>query len=279
MVQITAKDALDDADESGFIVPLHYDTWREMSLVDSTQMATACCYAVFNCYEVRKRKWYESGIFRILLAILIAIVSVVLTGGAGAGLLGAHMTLGTSMGFTGMTAAIVGSVANAFAALVLTTLLEKVAGNLGFLGTIISAVMMFAVGQVSALFQGFGSGLDFSSLFRIDNLIKLTSSVMGGMSNQLNLDTMSLQTEMEDYLKAASRESENIRQAYFAEFGYGNGQIDPLMFVDSTPAIMAESSSTFLTRTLMTGSELAEMSRELLYNFPEYTLTLPKAFS
>src|SRR5690606_2483021 len=106
---------------------------------------------------IKKQRWYERGIFKILFAIVIAIASVLFTGGAGIGLLGAHLSVGVSLGFSGMTAAIVGSVVNALAAMVLTTLIEKVATELGVLGQIIGSIFMMFVGNMISSIQRTGT--------------------------------------------------------------------------------------------------------------------------
>jgi hypothetical protein len=279
-IRITAKEALDDTDESGFIVPLHYDTWRALSLKDVTQMATACVFIQFNCYKLVKLKWYQTGVFKILAVIAVAIASVVFTGGAGIGILGTHLSVGSSLGFTGLSAAIVGSVANALAALVLITVIEQVTKDLGVLGSILSTLLMFVIGQVGAAFQNTGTlSFNWGDLLKADNLMKLTNAVGQGVSSFLNDDTMKINRDWLDYSKKMEMETKKIQQAYFEEFGYGAGVIDPFMLVDSSNGPIAESSATFLTRTLMTGSEIADMSHELLYNFPEYSLKLQNAFS
>ena len=53
-VLTTAKDGLAEADPSGFIVPLHYGTMKDMGLKDSTQMATANTNIIFNTYTIVK---------------------------------------------------------------------------------------------------------------------------------------------------------------------------------------------------------------------------------
>lgn len=278
-VRITSAQALSDPSESGFIVPLHYDTWRSMSLVDTSQMATACVFIVMNCYEVYKQAWYETGIFKIILVVVIAVISAVFTGGTTIGLLGTALSVGTSLGFTGITAAIVGSIANALAAMVLMTVLEKLTANLGILGSVISALLMMVVGNVGAAFSNPASlAFDWSSLLRVDNLLKLTDSIGRGYVNSLNQDTAGYAQQAEDLSKKLAAESDKIQQAYFKEFGYGAGIIDPNMFVDGNGPLV-EPASTFLTRTLLTGSEIAEMSQELLYGFTEFSIKLPDAFT
>ncbi|AZO48045.1 hypothetical protein [Mesorhizobium sp. M4B.F.Ca.ET.058.02.1.1] len=278
-VEIDTKKALADPDESGFIIPLHYETWRQTPLASSSQMATACCFAVFNCYEVYKTKWYESGIFKILLVVVIAVVSVVFTGGAGLGLLGTNFAVGASLGLTGLTAAIAGAVVNALAALVLATLLEMVTKNLGIIGAILGAVVMILAGQVAGSFSSGSLAINWGDFLRVDNLMKLTDSVAHGVVNMWNQNVLDLQQEALDYAKKSKQDADKIQQAYFKEFGYGGAIIDPNMFVSSANSLIAESSDTFLTRTLMTGSDIADMSRDLLYEFPTYSLKLPDAFT
>jgi hypothetical protein len=284
-VRITAKEALEDTDESSFIVPLHYDTWKSTALVHSSQMATACVYSLFNCYESKKQKWYESQVFQIILVIVIVIVTTVLTGGTGFGILGTHMAIGTALGLTGLTAAIVGSVANALAALVLTTMIQQVATGLfgPEVGAIVAAVFMFVLGNVSSGMGGIGGtmNMDWGSLLKVDNLLAMTNAIGKAGAAMINGEATQIRTETQQMEKSAKAEAEKIQQAYFQEFGYGGGQIDPMMFVDGadTSRILAESSSTFLTRTLMTGSEIAELSQDLLYNFAEYSTKLPDAYT
>lgn len=278
-VLIDSFDAIDDADESGFIVPLRYDLWYSMGMIKTTQMATACVFIVFNCLEIVKTKWYEEGIFKVLLVIVIAVASALLTGGGG-GILGANLALGMALGFSGTTALILGAVANALAAMILVSFLEPVLQQLGFIGPIIGAILMFAIGQAVSSFQSLGTiTINWSDLLKVDNLLAMTNAVGQGITNQINMDTLALQQETLDYLEKAEAEALKIQQAFFAEFGYGAAIIDPLMLVDAGNGPIAESSDTFLARTLMTGSEIAEMSRELLYEFPTYSLKLPDAFT
>ena len=82
-VSISSKDAMNDNDESGFVIPLHEEVFREMSLVNATQSSFANSYLLINCYEVVKQKWYQTGAFKIVLIIVVIIISV-FTYGAGA---------------------------------------------------------------------------------------------------------------------------------------------------------------------------------------------------
>lgn len=279
-VKITAKEALEDSEESGFLVPLHYATFRAMRLVDSTQMSTACVFLVINCYVKQKKKWWQSGIFAVIFVVAVAVVSVMLTGGAGAGLLGSHLGVGSSLGLTGMGAAITGSIANALAALVLTTMITKLTENMGVFGAIIGAVLgIVLTGAIQNLVSGGGFFFDFSQLMRADNILKLLDAAGQGYAAYVQSSVDGMQQDLIKHQEDANKELKRIREQFFEQFGYGGGQIDPMMFVGDNSPVIAESRDTFLARTLMTGSDVAQMSHDLLHDYVELTTTLPNAFT
>ena len=282
-VKIAASVALADTDESGFVVPIHYDIWREISLVQGTQMATASIFIIFNCFKIKKAKWYQKGIFQIVFVIAIAIVSVLFTGGAGIGLLGAHMTVGAAFGLTGIAAAIAGSIVNAMAAMILSTLLNKLgAGIFGEqFAALFSAFVMAFIGGGIINFETGAFAINWGDFLNVENLLKITNVLGQTYAGHINQGTAKIGKEMADYKDNAKAEAEKIQQAFFQDFGYGAGKIEPMMFVDvaSASRILAESSDTFLSRTLMTGSDIAELSRELLYNFVDYSNKLPDAYA
>ena len=72
-VEITGWEALDDTEESGFLVPLHETLFKEMPLTRATQFATANSYMVLNCYKVVKKKWYQTGLFAVILILMVVL--------------------------------------------------------------------------------------------------------------------------------------------------------------------------------------------------------------
>jgi len=277
-VRIGAKEALKDKDESGFIVPLHYEIWQDTRIVDSSQMGTACIFIVFNSYTVTKKKWYESGIFRIFLVIIIAIVSVVFTGGAGLGLLGAHLSVGAALGFSGLTAAIVGAVVNAIAALVLTTILQKVATALGVIGPIVAAILGILIGNVISAFQaGTAFTFDWMSLFKADNLMKLTEAVGGSVQQIMRNQVIEMQQESQRIAKESETQLQKVEETYASEFG-ANLNLDYAALFSTNQEVFQETVSTFLARTTMTGTDIVELSQDIIHKFSDLSLKLPDAF-
>lgn len=281
-VTISGKDALADSDVSGFLVPLHYPTLRDMGLLRNTQLAGVSAHLVFNTYQVVKQKWYQTGFFRIILTIAMAVLSVVMPpAGAGltaAGILGTNLAVGAALGFTSvMAAAIAGAIANAVAAMIVTALIQKGATHLfgekygQIIGTIVSFVAL-NYGKAYATTGKFD--VDWGKLMRIDNLSKLTDSVTGAYSLWTKVNIANLAEDAERLGKDYKTKSEEIAAKSKEMLGMTAGEIDPMMFTDASEHSM-ESVDAFIGRTTMTGSELAELSQLLVYEFAEMSLELP----
>lgn len=281
-VDITAAEALDDGEESGFIIPLHDGVFRSMGMVNRTQMTTACCFMVFNCYQVVKQKWYQTTIFKIILIIIVIVVAY-FTGGASlsasGGVLGANAVVGAAIigaGASALVTAIVGAVANAIAAILITKLVTAGATALfgekwGAIIGAIASVIALQVGTSMASGQTFANS--FSGMMRADNLIRLTEAAGKGYSAYIQGANADLLAEQEEVLEEYEKESREVRQAWVDNLGGGNGVVDPLAITDIFGSSV-ESVDSFLQRTLMTGSDIADMSLDLLTNFADITLDI-----
>lgn len=268
----------DKPKDSGFIFPLHYGTFVEMPLTDSTQMSTACVFLVFNAYVAKDIPWWQSGIFQILLIVVIAIAAAVFTGGAGLGILGTNLALGTSLGFTGLTAAIVGSVANALAAVALTSLIGFFANSIfgEEIGAIVTAVLSFVIMQGLTSFNTTGV-FNFNDLFKIDTLMMLMDATGNAYTAMVSADIKAIEAELKEYIAQAGETLDNIKEQYYSEFGYGIGYFSPIELT-SDKRLIIEGADTFLTRTLMTGSDIADLTLSVVNDFANLSLTLPKVY-
>jgi hypothetical protein len=278
-VTITAAEAFDDEDESGFLVPLHYETLREMSLVASTQLASTCAFLVFNCYQVVKTKWYQSFIFKVFVFVVIIAISVA-TGGIGAaglGVLGTNMAVGTALGLSGTLAIIAGAVANAIAAMIIMKIISlgAVAVFGDKLGTLIGAVVSLITLQVSTgLMNGASLASTWGNMMSAQNIIQMTSAVGNGISGYIQTSAMQTQAKTQDLIEAYEKQSKEISELFQQNIGYDRGVINPMGLTDAMLfGNFVESEQAFLSRTLMTGSDVAEMSLDMLTNFAAYTLS------
>ncbi|MNF31600.1 hypothetical protein D3C84_123670 [compost metagenome] len=279
-VDIYAKEALADTEESGFLIPLHEGILRSMSLKDSTQMTTACTYIVFNCYKVTKQRWYSSSWFKIVLIVAAIVITVVTLGSgapAGAGLLGTAAAVGAALGFAGTVAIIVGTIANAIAAMLLTRIIQAGATALFgekvgmIVGTIASVI---AVSAGSSYMGGQSLSAGFSNLASAENIMKLTVAAGNGMSEYIGAETKDIVEETQKMLADFAGKEAEVLSAYEKNLGFGRVQFDPMQLTSPTQyQFIPEASDAFLGRTLLTGSEIASMTNDLLSNFTSITLS------
>lgn len=272
--------ALADGEVSAFVIPLNEGVFRAMSLVDQTQMSQSISYLVLNSYQVVKQKWYQTGLFKVIIVIGIIVVSVFFppAGGVGAGILGTAAAVGASLGFVGMMAAIVGAIANALAAMILSQLIMMGATALfgDKVGAIVGAIASIAavsVGTAYAGGQGFAAG--FSNLMSAENLLKLTVAAGNGIAGFIGADTKDIVEDTQKLMDEYSKNKAAIDDIWAENLGTGKVMFDPMQLTDvlEYDSLTPEARDTFLSRTLLTGSEIADMTNSLLSNFASITLS------
>lgn len=272
-VNISAKSAMNDTEESGFLIPLQKELYKSISLVDATQMSLACSYLVFNCYQVTKQKWYASSIFKVIVIIVIIVISIFFP--PTAGLLGPAATVGAAVGLAGTAALIVGTIANMIAAMVLMSVIGKVSTAVfgDKIGSIVgSIVSVIAIAYGTSASSGVGMTQSFSNLTEASNLIALSNSAGQGYAGYIQASAQETLQKTQDLLSEYSDKMKEISSAYKELYGEGStGLIDPLWFTDAAGINGTESLDSFLDRTLMTGSDIANMSIILIERFASIT--------
>lgn len=301
-VDITAWEALDDPDPSGFIIPLHEPTLKRVGAVIATDVAREGYYIVFNSYQVVKKKWYQTGIFAFILAVVVVVVVAVVTvvtagagtpaaASAGAGILGSAAAVGAALGFSGLLAVAVGAAANAIAAMLVLQLVS--AGGTALFGekigkiltAVAAAIMVMGTGPNGFSMSNVGSG--WGNLAAIDKLAMMTNAAsdIAGVLQQEKIDEILAETKqvMEDYEDEMRELKEMMAQLE------GEDIIDPMMLTDFTSPLnqhlqmgpnfqlsstFGETPEDFLSRTLLTGSELIDISHAMVTDFVDATLTL-----
>lgn len=257
-VVITAQDALADASESGFIVPLNYAVFKEMSLIDATQLGVSCRYMVINAYEIRKQKWWEKW-WGVLIIAIVSVGIGMATGLIGAGTVGIFGTagaVGASVGLTGMAAVFLGSVINIFVA---SLLLQKVATPLiaRILGDKWAAILMPLLMLAAPLAFG-GAGMSITSMFQPENLLRITDAAVTSYTTYLQYEVSEINAEADKQMKQFATESKQISDKYQKEFGSG------VTNLHLAKKIVAETADEFFARTQLTGSDIVELSKSFL---------------
>ncbi len=280
-VEINAKEALEDQEESGFLIPIQMDTYKKMSLLDQTQLSMSNAYLVCNAYKVVTRKWYQRGAFQIVLIIIVIVIAVVTYGGGAAaagGILGSNAAVGAALGLAAGSAAavIVGAIANAIAAALVMKVISYAANKFigGKWGAIIGAIVAIIAISIGT---GMANGQTFSAsvgqLARADNLLKLTEATSNAYMKYVNQSTMDLINQTNELVQDYKEEARQISDAWANAFGTDRAMIDPTMITEAFGVTM-EDVNTFLTRTLMNGQDIAEMSMDMVLDFVNSSLRL-----
>jgi hypothetical protein len=281
-VRITSSEALDDADDSGFLIPLHYPSVKEAGLVSSTQLATANTYLVFNSYEVFKKKWYETflGILFIIIVVVVA-AAIIAPGAVGgiSGIFGTNAAVGAGLGLSGTASIVAGAVANAIAAVLLSTALSY--GSTALFGekwgALIGSLLSFAIS-----FGMSGGFSNLSTLFQPKNLLALSSALANGYKGfvqanitEMNVELVKIGEETNKELKKIQNQMDELMgnalafdQMSLTDTDKGNGS--------GTGGYLPESLDEFIQRTSLTGSDIVDMTLSIVSDFTALSLTLPK---
>lgn len=276
-VVITSNEALEDLEESGFVIPLHYPTMTEMGIVDYTQMVSANAHILFNSYKVTKQRWYERGIFQILTVVLVIVVSVVVFPGAfstGGGILGSNLAVGAALGLTGTAALVAGVVSNYIASIIISELLKVV-------GTTILGEKW---GSLFAAIAGFSLGAAVSGvkLFSAESLLGMSNAFANGYAGWVQGDIAEIQEELEADRAEYEEQMEYIN-GLLEELSGNDLNFNPLFLTDidrrrngRSGGYIPETSDEFIRRTTMTGSDIVELTHALVYDFADIQRTLPR---
>lgn len=188
----------DSADEENynFIVPLEYFIAQSAgSLFDRERLYVEAAKLVFNCYERKKLKWYQSGWFKIVL-IIVAIVVTVFTGAGGAFV-------------AALEAGITATVLYLVQAVLISTLIkygfqmlvEVLGVEIGILLAVIAAVASFMVG-------------DTTGILSAENLMTASSGFIMGSDASLSADMEKLAEEMAAWTDEAQRLDDELNEAF-----------------------------------------------------------------
>lgn len=275
-------EALLSTDESAFIVPIDVAVLNQLSLVEANQLSNYMGYMVFNSYKETERRWYEGGLLNLVVIIVVVAVTVSTAGsgtGASAGLLGSSTSIGIALGFSGTLALLVGTLANAIASMILIKIMQAASTALfgEKVGTIIGTIAgIIAVSYGTAYMNGQSMASVASELANPENLMRLTSSVGDSYTSYLQASTTQAGLELSALQSESDKLLKQIAQFTEENLSTGLDYINPLSFTEAISAA-SESPEAFLTRTLLTGTDIAQLGLTMLENYASITLdtTLP----
>lgn len=167
-------------DESPFIFPIHEGIYKSLPSLTQAQFSMSFSYLIFNVYKRKKVKWYQRGIFKVIVVVVIVIITVVVTVVTKGAAAAPASKLGAALS-SSLVAAGVGTVAANMIALVL----EHVAASI--LSTIIAKIVTKGA-------QELGLGNAIANIAGVIAGAVAMAGIMGALSNSslANTSTVSI---------------------------------------------------------------------------------------
>ena len=270
VVETLAKDSRADPKKNeGFLIPLHMGIFSSMSLVNRTQLAQECMYLIFNCYVKVKQKWYQTGIFKVILAIILIIITVVTWGAAtpATTAIWGAATLATTIGISI-------ALANLIMSFVIGYLISYLLGKWknGFIsvfGKKWAGVIMVVVQIVATAFTGGGASLSSANWLQTAvQIINVASQLFTAYAKgvmAVNAD------RFEEWMKKAEEDKKLLNKLSSDFFGDNDlVSIDYLLQLQKT--LREDTPTVFLSRTLMTGSDVVDITLGQISEMAEMNL-------
>ena len=252
---LARKARSDPEDNGGFLIPLHMGIFNSMSMPKRTQLGQECVYMVFNCYTKVKQKWWQTSAFKWLLAIILIIVIICTWGAAtpaAASVWGAAtlVTLGVSAALANMIMAFL-------IGYVVSYLLGKwQAGFVSVFGEKWAGVVMAVISIVVSAYTGGGFGSAQGWLQTAVQIIDIASQLFAAYAKGVMAGR---QKDFDAFMDQAEEDKKLLDKLSTEFFGENDlVSIDYLLRLQKT--LREDGPTTFLSRTLMTGSDVVDIT-------------------
>jgi len=275
-IRTKAHDALEDSEETELLIPINNAVYSSMRLIDRTQLGVTMSYMVLNYYAEYKEKWYQRDFGKALIMVALVVITVMTFGAATPATTTIGSMLAVAVGATGVAALIIATAVNALVGLIVSRLITKVAvavfgEQLGLIiGAIVSVMVMGGINSYTNT-----GAVNIMDSFSAPNLIKIASSVSQDMAKTMQQEADNIVEAMKGAQEEFQAVSDQLSELYEAEFS-DRAFFDPLKFLEKSQnsEVTYETPDTFFARTLMTGSDIADLSNmaiEATINL-EYTI-------
>lgn len=252
---ITNLESSADEDNYNFIVPLDFFIAQGAgSLFDRERLYVESAKLVFNCYERKKLKWYQSSWFKVIL-IIVAIVITVFSGAGGAFVSALEAGIGATILYLAQAALISTLIKYGFEMLV-----EVLGVEMGIILAIVAAVASVLVG-------------DASGLLSAENLLLASSGFIMGVEENLSANMEKLAEEMASWTEEAQKLDDELNEAF--EDLEVDTFFDPYDFINAGNIFIPdEEPEEYFNRTIHAGN-IGTATLSIPSTYVDNALTLP----
>lgn len=200
------KTAEADAFDDNLLVPLDRRLVKLKPQLQQHKILFRAMHLVMNTDQVVKTKWYETGLFKVLL-VIVAVAITIYTVGT------------TATGVVAATGAAVGT--TAFATAFLVAMLEQIAIG-AIVGYVLTEVASFVGAELALLLAIAAAAYGFYSAYQAGgivanstaaNLLTVSSGLTSGVQNNLEEDFAELAEEYEAFNAESNRKLSELSEA------------------------------------------------------------------
>lgn len=255
----TTLEASGDEDNYNFIIPLNYTlSIKDRAMFKREELYIECFKLVFNSYERRKLKWYESSFFKFIMLVITVVATAI--SGVGGAIINA------------IKQGIIAVVTLAVKALVLGKLISTgfklLADKLGPVAAIALAIISLTVSIIAPTFN-----IDLG-VFNADNLLSFSNGMFQGVADSTSDMMKDMMKEINDFISTASdldKELQELEDELNTDTWF-----NAFDFMDTNPLfIPGESPDSYYTRTIHSGN-IGILSLSVPENYVDNALKLPE---
>jgi len=240
-----------DENDPILLIPIDRDVTQYYSVPDKETLYSRSLHFVFNSRVVTEVKWYQTGLFQILM-IVIAIVITIYTYGAGEG------TIAVALGLTGTSALIATIVINLIIGQLMAIGFKLFVKVVGVDVATIVAVIAIVVGGYQIIQAGGVSGAPWAT-----TMLQVASGLQGAV---LNAKMAGLVDEYNDFTDYTKTKDEELKKAQ--ELLDSTSILSPFV-------IFGEPPEGFYNRTVHSGN-IGILGINAISSYVDIALTLPK---
>lgn len=244
-------------------IPLDYAVVETMSFKEKEVIFNRALNISITHVKVVKEKWYETGAFKIVMAIVSVAINVIVPGSG--------LTLQALL-TAAATTVIVGIAIN-FA----ITILVSIAISLGISPEFVATLA--AIATVALMFMGQGT-VDFSKLANAKDLMQILNTTLDAYQKGIQNTIAKLQDEMalfSDYMKDQNKKLEAAQDMLITGFIPPDLELLTAPISGMNNIYLGESPLDFYTRTTI--KDVTSMTLNMVEVFLETTTSLPKVIT
>lgn len=244
-----------DEEDAILLIPLDVSITKNYSLPKREELYARSMQYVFNSKIVTKVKWYQRGIFKILM-LVVAIVITVISYGSTWVAIGAALAAGTITVSAVLYALAIGLLKFLVISFALRIFVRIIGPEFAFLVAVVAAV----AGSYQAIQAGSVAGAPWAK-----ELIQVSTGLTKAINTELQREFGDLAEQFDQFKEFADSETERLKAAQ--DLLSQNNWLSPLV-------IFGEKPSEFYNRTVHSGN-VGVQGIEAVAQYVDIALTLP----